>query len=191
MANNRGMNMLGWRPAERLPRVEHVDPLIERERQEAEDRYNRLRHEWLLRELESLPALDAFLIRRVYVDGADIDEVARARRIERRALLRRLTSTVRKLKEAGRKIRHQWLEAELHRLPALDAYLVKRVYLDGTPEEDLAATWGIGPAELSRRLSVAMRKLKEAGQIRECQLTSCETETDGKLDHRTECALVA
>jgi len=47
-------------------------------------------------------------------------------------------------------------------LPIDQAYLVRRVYLNGITPEVVAATWGVPKARVSSRLSAAVRALKQA-----------------------------
>jgi DNA-directed RNA polymerase specialized sigma24 family protein len=47
-------------------------------------------------------------------------------------------------------------------LPGFEAYLVRRIYLDGTDIEDMAATCGQPKQVLARRLASAVRRLRKA-----------------------------
>lgn len=47
-------------------------------------------------------------------------------------------------------------------LPDFEAYLVRRVYLDGTDIEDVAAQWGQHRVVFARRLASAVRRLRKA-----------------------------
>jgi RNA polymerase sigma factor (sigma-70 family) len=47
-------------------------------------------------------------------------------------------------------------------LPAADAFLVKRAFIDGVPVETLAKLWGIPAYRMQRRLNNAVRLLRKA-----------------------------
>lgn len=56
--------------------------------------------------------------------------------------------------------RQEQLRAMVAKLEGGDAYLVRRVYLEGVEVTDLAAVWKVEPGYISRRLSRAVRTLK-------------------------------
>jgi RNA polymerase sigma factor (sigma-70 family) len=54
------------------------------------------------------------------------------------------------------------LQELLGELPAADAYLVRRLCIDGADVNSLARTWSATPERIRKRLSLAMRALKRA-----------------------------
>lgn len=61
----------------------------------------------------------------------------------------------------------------MSRLASAEAYLVRRVFLENADVEALAATWGVKPEHLRRRLAAAVRVLKvEVHQTRASQFVA-------------------
>lgn len=58
---------------------------------------HRYRRAWLLEAIEEIPAIDAFLVKRVYCDGADVNAMADLLGMERRQASRRLAGIVKRL----------------------------------------------------------------------------------------------
>ena len=69
------------------------DELIQSQQEDEADREKRAQQRaWLLREIRKLPPVAAYLMRRVYIDGADVGELASILGVERTALSRRVQS---------------------------------------------------------------------------------------------------
>ena len=94
------------RPAQPMPIQECVDPVIQREMEETEERILRSRRDWLLRELEQFTEQDGALVRSVYLDGVSVDEIARDRQVTRGTVSRRLRVIRRQLASAARDLRN-------------------------------------------------------------------------------------
>ena len=115
----------------------------------------------LLMAVSRLPAEERDVVRQV-LDGADIEEVdsvtpGAKRRLAAavRKLKRELVPTVRPavVKPAATLPREK-LPAALPTMPEADAYLVRRVNLEGQSVAALAAVWGVEPAHLESRRDV-------------------------------------
>lgn len=62
---------------------------------------------------------------------------------------------------AKRLAKEQWRNSTEPKLSAKDAYLVRRVFLEGAEAESLAAAWKQNEKEFVRQMGTAARKLKQ------------------------------
>ena len=74
------------------------------------------------------------------------------------------------IEENIRNQRHPYRKKEvaglLAALPAADAFLVKRAFIDGMPVETLAKLWGAPADRIRRKLNIAVRMLKQSSTAR-------------------------
>jgi RNA polymerase sigma factor (sigma-70 family) len=119
--------------------------------------------------LASLPAEDSDLVRQVLA-GADVVELERSAPGTRTRLSRAVYRLKRELKrlpqpqrmtdpprcELAAQLSPEELRAAIACLPPADAYLVRRVHLDGQSVAALAAVWGVEASQLETRLREAL-----------------------------------
>lgn len=68
-------------------------------------------------------------------------------------------------RESCRQYRQRtWLQGQIAQLPAMDAYLMQRHYLDGVDLEEVAELAGMEQRQLRLRLAGVVRQLKKARQ---------------------------
>jgi DNA-directed RNA polymerase specialized sigma24 family protein len=119
------------------------------------------RRQKVLAALAVLPPEDADLVRAVLggADASEFDAPTRKRFTKAVGKLRReiVQAAPSKATPAPDPPPREALLAALPTLPPADAYLVRRVHLDGYGVADLAAVWGVDPSGLETRLAVALR----------------------------------